>query len=161
MGQSSSITPALFALGGVALAQGVAMFQSFLDRKNKHEVLLRTKYEELGAHFLESIKLPHALMKVVKDEEIHVLTLQASSNNALLLSLVYFPLLQQSLERYIESYSNLCLVSSSLFDPDKNKPLGAQVYDKPEYIAASDAHIEARDNLQEQIKIHASIYAKS
>ncbi len=109
MAESSSITPALFALGGVALAQGVAMLQTWLDRKHKHEILLRTKYEELGELFLESMRLPHALMSVTKDEEIQVLTLQESGNKAHLLAMVYFPELKNATGKYIESYSNLCL----------------------------------------------------
>jgi hypothetical protein len=36
-----------------------------------------------------------------------------------------------------------------------------QVFDKPTYIEARNAHIAARDSLQNQIEIHAATYAKS
>jgi len=91
-----SVLPALGVLLGVVLTQGAAMTQSWLDRENKRQILLRTKYEELGAHFLDSMKLPQALMTCTSTEDILVLTHQASGNNAHLLALLYFPLLRQA-----------------------------------------------------------------
>lgn len=157
----SSLLPVLSALGGVALAQGVAMLQSWLDRNNKREILLRTKYEELGAHFLDSMKLPHALMTCMSTEDIRALTHQASGNNAHLLALVYFPLLRHATGQYIESYSALCLTVTSFYNPQDKRHLGMQVFDKPEYIEARNNHLAARDHLQDQIEIHAATYAKS
>ena len=64
------------------------MFQSWLDRKNKREILLRTKYEELWANFLESMKLPHTLMTAASTEDILSLTHRSSGNHAHLLALI-------------------------------------------------------------------------
>lgn len=153
--------PVLAALGGVALAQGVAMLQSWLDRRNKHEILLRTKYEELGAHFLDSMKLPHALMQATSTEAILALTHQESANKARMLAVVYFPPLQQSIGQYSDSYSEICLVVTSLYNPQDKRHLGMQVFDNPEYVDARNKHIAARDFLQDQIEFHASTYAKS
>ena len=158
---SDTVIGALLVLSGVFLSQMVAMFQSWLDRKHKREILLRTKYEELGAHFLDSMKLPHALMKCKSTEDILETTHQASGNHAHLLALIYFPKLQSATGQYIESYSELCLVCASLHNPDDKRPLGMQVFDKPLYIAASSAHTTARDSLQAQIERHARTYAKS
>src|SRR3990172_3960470 len=105
----SSLLPVMAALGGVALAQGVAMFQSWLDRKNKREILLRTKYEELGLHFLDSMKLTNKMMLCASHEETLTVLHQTDANQAHLLALVYFPLLQQATGRYIESYAALCM----------------------------------------------------
>jgi hypothetical protein len=157
----SSLLPVLSALGGVALAQGVAMLQSWLDRQNKREILLRTKYEELGTHFLDSMKLPHDLMKATSTEAILALTHQESANKARLLAVVYFPPLQQSIGQYSDSYSELCLVVTSLYNPQDNRHIGMQVFDKPAYIEARNNHLAARDNLQDQIEFYASTYAKS
>lgn len=157
----SSILPVLSALAGVALAQVVAMLQTWLERKNKREILLRTKYEELGQHFLESMKLPHTLMTCTSTEEILALTNQVSGNSAHLLALVYFPKLRSATGRYIESYGNLIEASASLHNPEDKQPLGMQVFDKPAYISARNIHIAARDNLQEQIEGCASTYVKS
>lgn len=157
----SSWLPVLAALGGVALAQGVAMLQSWLDRRNKREILLRTKYEELGVHFLDSMKLPHALMEATSTEAILALTHQASANNAQMLAVVYFPPLRQSIRRYSDSYSALCLTVTSLYNPQDTRHLGKQVFDKPAYISARNAHLAARDHLQDEIEIHAITYAKS
>lgn len=157
----SSLLPVLAALGGVALAQSVAMLQSWLDRRNKRQVLLRTKYEELGLHFLESMKLPHTLMTCTSTAEVLALTHQASGNSAHLLALVYFPKLREATGRYIESYGSLIEASASLHNPDDKRPLGMQVFDKPAYIAARNIHIAARDQLQAQIEGCATTYAKS
>ena len=156
-----SILPALGVLLGVVFTQGAAMIQSWLNRENKRQVLLRTKYEELGAHFLESMKLPHTLMTVESTEDILALTHQVSGNHAHLLAMIYFPKLRAATGQYIQSYSALCLAVASLHNPDDNSPLGMQVFDKPAYIAASRAHIAARDCLQDQIELYADTYAKS
>lgn len=155
------VVGAFLALLGVLVSQLVAMIQARLEREHKREVLSRTKYEELGAHFLESMKLPHALMTAASTEDILALTLPASANHTHLLALIYFPKLREATGRYIESYSELCLACASLHNPDDKRPLGTQVFDKQPYIAASNAHIAARDNLQEQIERHSCTYAKS
>ena len=155
------LLPVLSALGGVALAQGVSMLQSWLDRRNKREVLLRTKYEELGLHFLESMKLPHALMAAKSTEAILALTHQTSSNKAHLLALVYFPLLRRPIGEYSESYAALCIAATTIYDPGDKRELGKQVHDKKAYIEARNRHLAARDTLQSGIEQFASIYAKS
>ena len=105
----SALLPILAALGGVALAQAVAMLQSWLDRKNKREILLRTKYEELGQHFLASIEMPGRLLKCTTHEEIQGALHQTAASQAQLLALIYFPPLREPVRRYIVSYQNLCL----------------------------------------------------
>lgn len=152
---------ALLALLGVLVAQLVAMLQARLERQNKREVLLRTKYEELGTHFLDSMELPHTLMTAESTEDILALTHQASGNHAHLLALIYFPKLRESTGRYIDSYSALCLAAAELHNPDDKRPLGMQVFDKPPYIEARNTHLAARDYLQEQIEFYADTYAKS
>lgn len=157
----SSLLPVLSALGGVALAQCVAMFQSWLDRKNKREILLRTKYEELGSHFLDSFKLPQALLMCASDEEALTVTHQTDGNKVHMLALVYFPLLRQATGKYVESYSELCKTAISLYNSKDKGVLGAQIFNKPEYIKASGAHIAARDYLRDQIETYSATYAKS
>jgi len=154
-----AIISASSALLGVIVASGIAMLQSWLDRKNKREVLLREKYEELGLHFLDSMKLPGELLTCSSHEKTLAVTHQSSGNKAHLLALVYFPLLQQATGQYIESYSALCLTTLSLYDPTDSRRVGEQVFDHPQYIAARDQHIAARDALQEEIQAHAHIYA--
>ena len=157
----SAWLPVLAALGGVALAQGVAMFQSWLDRKNKREILLRTKYEELGLLVLDSMKLPEDLLKCSSHEETLTVVRQIDANKAHLLALVYFPLLRHATGQYIESYSALALVAISLYNPHDKRLLGSQVFDKPEYTDARSAHLAARNYLQNQIETHSVTYAKS
>lgn len=155
------VVGAFLALLGVLVSQLVAMIQARLEREHKRDVLLRTKYEELLVHFLESMKLPHTLMTAESTEDILALTHQASGNHAHLLALIYFPKLRESTGKYIESYSQLCLSAAGLHNPDDRRPLGMQVFDKPPYIAARNAHLAARDSLQEQIERYADTYAKS
>ena len=157
----SSLIPVMSALGGVALAQGVAMLQSWIDRQNKREILLRTKYEELGEHFLASIALPAQLLKCATHEETIATTQQTDSNKAHLLALVYFPELRVATGQYIEAYSALCSTAIALYNPDDKRILGFQVPSKPEYVVARNAYLAARNRLQDEIEKHASAYAKS
>ena len=152
---------ALLTLLGVLVSQLVSMIQARLERHNRRDILLRTKYEELGMLFLNSMKLPHSLMMSTSTEDILVLTHQASGNKAHLLAQLYFELLQQATGQYIDSYSALCLTVTSLHNPQDRRRLGMQVFDKPNYIEARNNHIAARDHLQEQIRAHAATYAKS
>lgn len=152
---------ALIALCGVIVAQLVAVIQSRLDRKHQKQILLRTKYEEMASHFLDSMKLPADLLMCASHEETLAVTHQSSANRAHMLALVYFPLLRQATERYIESYSALCLTAISLYDPQDKKLLGTQVFNRSEYVAARNNHIAARDFLQNQIEAHASEYVRA
>jgi len=152
---------ALLALGGVLVAQLVSMLQAWLDRKNKREIFLRTKYEELGLLVLDSMKLPEDLLKCSTHEETLAVIHQIDANKAHLLALVYFPLLREATGQYIESYSALALAAISLYNPQDKRMLGTQVFDKPEYIRSREAHVAARNHLQNQIEIHSAIYAKS
>lgn len=162
MAESSSVLPVLAALSGVALAQGVVMLQSWLDRRNKREILHRTKYEELGLHFLASMQLPQKLMMCSSHEETLTVTHQVDANKIHLLALVYFRLLQQATGQYIETYSALCETAISLYNPHDKRLLGEQVFSKPEYIATRrNKHVAARDYLQDQIEAHSGTYAKS
>lgn len=157
----SSLLFVLSALGGVALAQGVAMLQSLLERKNKREILLRTKYEEFGLLILDSMKLCEDLLKVDTHEKKLGVVRQTDANKALLLALVYFPLLRQATGQYIESYAELASVALSIYTPKNKQMLGAQVSNSLEYVKARDAHLAARKRLQDKIEIHAFTYAKS
>lgn len=157
----SSLLPVLSALGGVALAQGVAMLQSWFDRQNKRDILLRTKYEELGLYYLESMKLPGALMLCKTREETLSIVLQPDGNKMHLLALVYFPLLRDATGKYIDSYSDLCEVAMSLYDPKDNRPFGMQILSKQEYVDASNAHAKASNTLQNQIELHSVTYVKA
>ena len=157
----SALLPVLAALGGVALAQGVAMLQSWLDRKNKREILLRTKYEELGLLVLDSMKLSEDLLKCSSHDETLKVLRQVDANKAHLLALVYFPLLRQATGQYIDTYAVLAEAAISLYNPNDKRMLGTQVFDKPAYIEARNGHLAARNHLQNQIETHSVIYAKS
>ena len=156
-----AIVSASSVLLGAAVSQGSAMLQSWLDRRNKREILLRTKYEELGLHFLESMKLSQSLLACSTHEETLAVTHQESANKAKMLAMVYFPELREPTGLYIASYSALCMNAISLYNPSDARVLGMQVYAKPEYIAARETHIDARSYLQKQIENFAPKYAKS
>ena len=155
------LLPVLSALGGVALAQGVAMLQSWLDRKHKREILLRTKYEELGLHFLASMKLPGELLKCESHEATLEVVHQGDGNKIHMLALVYFPLLRQATGNYIQSYSALASTAIALYNPDDKRMLGTQGVGKQAYADARNAHVAARDFLQDTIELHAAKYAKA
>lgn len=158
---SDTVIGAALALSGVLLAQVVAMLQSWLDRRNKRQVLLRTKYEEFGLLVLDSMKLAEELLRVDSHEKKLSVVHQKDANKALLLALIYFPLLRQVTGQYIESYAALAAVALSIYTPQNRQMLGAQVSDSSEYSRARDAHLAARKRLQDQIEIQSVVYAKS
>lgn len=159
---SDAAVGAVIALSGVLLAQGVAMLQSWLDRRNKREILLRTKYEELGQHFLASIEMPGRLLRCTCHTEILEVTHQSAANHAQLLALIYFSPHRAPIERYIGSYQNLCLVVTTLYyQKPEGKMVGEIVYNHPDYQVARMAHMTDREDLATQIETHAATYAKS
>jgi len=153
---------AALALLGVLVAQLVSMIQARLERQNKREILLRTKYEELGQHFLSSTEMPGHLLKCTCHAEILEVTHQSAANNAQLLALIYFPPLRKPIERYVSSYGNLCLVATNLYyQQPEGKMVGEVIYNNPDYQVAKMAHITDREDLATQIESHAATYAKS
>ena len=157
-----AIVAGVSALLGVLVAQAVAMLQSWLDRRNKREILLRTKYEELGQHFLASIEMPGRLMKCTTHEEIQGALHQTAASQAQLLALIYFRPLREPIRRYIASYQNLCLATTTIYyqRPD-GQVVGERVHGHPDYQVAMDAHVSERENLATEIENHAPTYAKS
>ena len=159
---SDLVIGAVLALSGVLFAQFVSMLQSWPDRRNKREILLRTKYEEMGRHFLASIEMPGRLLSCTTDEEIHAVTHQTGANQAALLALIYFPELRKPIQLYVESYQTLCLVASELyFANPQEKSVGLVVNSLPAYKLASQAHLTERTNVTNKIEGCAYKYAKS
>jgi len=158
---SDAIAGAAIALCVVLVSQLVAMIQSRLERENRKHVLLRTKYEELGLCFLESMMLPAKMLLCTTQEETLAVTHQIDGNKMHLLALVYFPRLREATGKYIETYSNLCEGALSLYNPEDSRPLGMQVVKRDIYIAASNAHFEAKGYLHDQIEKYADLYVKA
>ena len=167
------VVGALLALLGVLVSQFVAMLQAKLERQHKRDVLLRTKYEEFGQHFLESTEMPGRLLRCTTHEEIQGVLHQSAANQAQLLALIYFPPLRepirrymvsyQNLRRYMVSYQNLCLVVAEVYysQADKEKSVGKIVATNQNYKTASIAHKMEKENLAEEIERHSVTYAKS
>ena len=106
------------------------------------------------------MEMPQKLaMSEGKNEELLSLTHQIHGNKAHMLALLYFHQLQESTGQYIQSYSELCVVAYSLYDPQSKLLLGEQISNHPEYITAKDIHIAARNYLQDQIQKYAPKYA--
>ncbi len=161
---SNLVVGALLALLGVLVSQLVAMLQARLERQHKREVLLRTKYEEFGQHFLESTKMPGCLLKCTTDEDIQDVLHQSAANQAQLLALIYFPHLREPIRRYMVSYQNLCLVVAGFYyaQPNKeHKSVGKIVSTELSYKEASAAHKMEKENLASKIEKYAPTYAKS
>lgn len=155
-----SIASATAALCGVIVSQAATAILAWIDRRHKRRILLREKYEELCLSFLASFDLPQKLLAHEhKNDEVRSLVLQKDANHAHMLALLYFQELLPSLERYTQTYSDLCVVCFGLADPSLQSSIGGQVCSAPEYITARDAHILARDSLREKIEKHASKYA--
>lgn len=154
---------ALLALLGVLVSQLVAMLQARLERQHKHEVLLRTKYEEFGQHFLESTEMPGRLLRCTSHEEIQGVLHQSAANQAQLLALIYFPHLREPIRRYMVSYQHLCLVVANIYynQNTEDKTVGKIVSTDTNYKEASSAHKMEKENLASEIEKYAPKYAKS
>ena len=155
---------ALIALLGVLVAQLVSMLQARIDRQNKREILLRTKYEEFGQHFLESTEMPGRLLKCTTREEIQGVLHQSAANQAQLLALIYFPPLREPIRRYMVSYQHLCLVVAGIYYNSQNtegKTIGKIVSTVSDYKEASSTHKMEKENLASEIEKYAPKYAKS
>jgi hypothetical protein len=136
-----AIVSASSVLLGAAISQGAAMFQSWMDRRHKREILLRTKYEEFGQHFLASTEMPGRLLSSKDHEEMQGVLHQTAANQAHLLALIYFPPLREPIERYISSYQNLCLVVADLYFKNPNaETVGGSVFNHTDYQVASITH---------------------
>jgi hypothetical protein len=137
------VTGALLALLGVLVSQLVSMLQARLERQHRREVLLRTKYEEFGQHFLKSTEMPGRLLKCTTHEEIQGVLHQSAANQAQLLALIYFPQLREPIRRYMVSYQNLCLTVAGIYYSTPNnerKSVGKIVATELSYKEASAAH---------------------
>lgn len=158
-----AIVSASSVLLGIVISQGVAMFQSWLDRRNKREILLRTKYEELGQHFLASIEMPGRLMRCTSHEEIQGVLHQTAASQAQLLALIYFPPLREPIQRYVASYQNLCFAVADIYYklPPGSGSVGGKVGNNPDYQTARNAHVAERENVATQIENHAPSYTRS
>jgi hypothetical protein len=157
----SLITGSLLALLGVLVAQLVSMIQARLERKERHREFQRAKLEELGFFFIASMSLPNNLMECRTQDDIQKLTLQKDGNSAYLLATMHFPEIEPLALAYINSYAELCYVSSSLFLEGAHPPLGEQIHAKPAYKKARDRHMGAREMLLNQIQGTAKLYAES
>ncbi len=154
------IISAVSVLCGVIVSQLSTMTIAWIDRRHKRKVLLREKYETLSLNFLDSLELPQKLMGHGKHtEEVLSLTHQKHANHVRMLALLYFPELLPSVENYIQTYSDLCVVCFGLSDPSNHLSIGEQVLYSPEYIAASEPHHLAKEKLCNTIEKYASKYA--
>lgn len=137
------------------------MLQSWLDRRNKRETLLRTKYEELGTNFLASAKPLGKLLSSRTVEELDALMTQEDAYKAHLLALVYFPELKHATEHYLESYAALLIKVSAIFRPSDTRVVGLQVAGNQDFKVVKDACSASRLQLEREIERHARKYTKA
>ncbi|MFZ6712002.1 hypothetical protein [Undibacterium sp. TC9W] len=164
----TSFVPAIAALLGVALAQGVAMFQGWLDRKHKRRILLREKYEEFALIFLESRKQSVKLYNCASSAEILEIMLLDDANKALLIAKLYFPELCEPVKRYIDSFSILIqLTNNSYVSCGTSAILAATTgylqteSKKIKYAEAGKAYGDASDFLNDEIVRNSSTYTQN
>ncbi|MBC3918796.1 hypothetical protein H8L32_14975 [Undibacterium sp. CY18W] len=103
----NTILGAACALAGVALSQAVSVFQSHRERKHKHQILLREKYEEFSNIFLESRKQSSKLYSCETSSDIMEIMLLDDANKAMLIAKLYFPELCDPVKKYIDAFSDL------------------------------------------------------
>ena len=159
----SSLLPVLAALGGVALAQGVAMIQSWLDRENKREILLRTKYEELANQLNDSLSWAMAALGSKSFESLNAHAQPLAARKTYTLCLLYFPLLKPSAGLYVEACVSFQHVLTETFVPHETLDAGAQAAKNinTKFQAAGETLRAAREAFDSEIQRCASVYIKS
>lgn len=148
-------------LAGVALGGALSQLSGWVDRRNKREVLLRTKYEELATFILDSTKLPSKLMLAKTEDEFLPLTQQEDAKKAQMLAMIYFPGLSGGIGRYIDAYAKLCEIVGGIQNPQDSRILGYQIAGRPEYALAASTYHSAKDSLLSLIEDCASQYTRA
>lgn len=154
-----SLLPALGVLIGGLVTKGVDVFQSWIDRSNKREILLRTKYEEMALSFLASHTWPHALLSATTLEQIAELSFSEAANKANMLCTVYFHKLLPESVAYIAAVNAFYSVTVSSFIPDGKRPVATHILGNKDYDAAQKALFSAKNELHAAIHRHAKTYA--
>lgn len=155
-----ALISASIALGGVAVAQATAMFQSWLERKHKKAILLRTKYEELAEHLNDSLAWAMDCMRAITFTELNARAQPLAARKAYTLCLLYFPLLKNHANRYVQAsvaFSNTLVES---FEPTTGLDAGGQASKNlgTKFEAACEALRAAREALDMEIQRCANVY---
>ena len=155
-----SIVAGVSALAGVALSQGIAKLQSCLDRKHKNDILLRMKYEELAGYLNEFLAWVMECLRAKSFDQLNTHAQPLAARKAYTLSLLYFPLLKNNAERYVEASVSFYQVLLEKFIPHEFLDAGAQAEknQSEKFQAAGEALRAAREAFDAEIQKQARVY---
>ncbi len=149
------------ALGGAVVGGTLTQVTGWFDRRNKRQVLLRTKYEELGTHYLNSLQSFSKLYFCQTRAEVVEVAHQEDATKAQLLAMLYFPELVAPTNQLVAAFSDVYRCAGAIFDEKDKRTLGNQVAGNRDMTVVNEAYAVARVALQTEIRKYASTYTKS
>ncbi len=148
---------------GVLIAQLVALIQSRLDRANKRDILLRTKYEELSGHVNDSLGWAMECLGATTFAVMHSGTQPLAARKAYTLALLYFPLLKPYADHYVQACVSFQMVLVEQFVPHEFLNAGAQAAkNNPERFKVAGENLRAaREAFDFEIQKHSHVYIRA
>jgi len=150
------------AIAGAIFSQVVSIVRDVLDKKHKRHILLREKYEELAHLITNSEEWFNNIMSAKSLLELRVI-MPIESRTAMVLSHIYFPLLQESCQNYANACANFKLMLIDNHEFKEGVDVGTQAAHKNP--AAFEKHAEhlhkCRDIIDKEIIKYAHMYTKA
>lgn len=156
-----AVIAAVSALGGVVISQTVSLLLSFLDRRNKRQVLLRQKYEEMATEFSLANMWIRQMQSPTSSEELLALSVSTHTIRVTILCNLYFRELEEPANRYQLSQLNFYyFVVDSYIQSSKATPFQQAIY-KKEGKEMVEHMFDTRNDLLAAICKHSSRYTKA
>ena len=140
------------AIAGAVISQIVSIFSDILDKKHQRNILLRTKYEELANLVTDSQEwvtqqLGSDSLSLLKSEP------PMQARKAMVISHIYFPLLQDSCQNYVNACATFQVMLINNHEFVKGHDAGTQAAHKNsvEFENTAEHLRRCRQILDEQI----------
>jgi len=145
---------------GVTVTQLVHALTAHKDRKERHERLLREKYEELCKSVLDTTAQLQQMLKL-SGNEVLISIPPSAPQHTHYLAMIYFPELRDATRKYNNSIVQCYQFLLSNFDLKIPASLGTQGMEYPNYMKFQDDIIGKRTALEDAIEKHAARYTRA
>lgn len=157
-----AVISASSAIAGAVIAQLVSIFRDILNKKHQRHILLREKYEELANLVTASQgwftnQLGAMSLKELQGQP------PLDARKAMVLSHIYFPLLQEACQDYVNACANfqVTLIDNHEFVEGKDAGTQAAHKNRTEFQKSASYLHQCRQRLDEQIINYARKYTKA
>ena len=149
------------AITGAVISQFVSIFRDILDKRHKRNILLREKYEEMANLVTNSQEWFTEQLNAMRLSELKAPP--AEARKAMVLSHIYFPLLQDACQDYVNACAHFQVTLINNHEFIEGKDAGTQAaHRNPAALEKSAKHLHAcRQRVDEEIIKHAKRYTKA